>query len=42
MSVFSHPVHLPDPSFTEICTGCVEFEENVNHLKLKAAASKVK
>lgn len=40
MSVFPHPVHLPDPSFTEICTGCVEFEEDIEHAELKSGERK--
>ena len=34
-SAFKHPVHLPEPSLTEIYTGFVEFEEDIEHYELK-------
>lgn len=35
MSVFKHPVVLPEPSFTELYTGCVEFYEDIEHADIK-------
>ena len=34
MSVFKHPIHMPDPSFDVIYTGFVEFDEDIEHYDL--------
>lgn len=35
MSVFKHPVHLPEPSLTPIYSGKVRFTEDIEHFPLK-------
>lgn len=35
MSVFKHPVHLPEASFTPIYSGTVNFAEDIEHYELK-------
>lgn len=35
MSVFKHPVHLPEPNLSPIYTGTVVFDEDIEHFDLK-------
>ncbi len=35
MSTFKHPVHLPEPSFTEIYKGFVEFDSDIENTEIK-------
>lgn len=34
MSTFKHPVHLPEPSFTELYRGFVEFDSDIEHTEI--------
>ena len=40
MSVFKNPVHLPEPSFSELYSGTVEFYEDIEHDEIKPGGRK--
>ncbi|MBO4446315.1 MAG: hypothetical protein IK036_00455 [Clostridia bacterium] len=40
MSVFTNPVHLPDPSFTELYSGKIEFFEDIENTNLAPGGRK--
>lgn len=40
MKNFKHPIHMPEPSFTELYSGEIEFYEDIEHYDVKPGQMK--